>query len=149
MTVSIIIPAYNAERYLAYTIESVLAQTLDSWELVIVNDGSDDTTAAIAGSHAIRDGRIRVVEQPNKGVAGARNRGFAEASTLSQYVAFLEDDDIWAQDALEALLSMLEAHPQLVAANGLSRVVDAQGQPIEPGELELWGRRRRGVVGRR
>ena len=72
MKVSIIIPAYNAERYLARTLESVLAQTFTAWELVIMDDGSRDGTKGIAEAYAAKDRRIRVAHQQNAGVAVAR-----------------------------------------------------------------------------
>ena len=75
--VSIIVPAYNGEKYLGRTLDSVLAQTVTDWELIISDDGSTDETTAIAARHAKDDRRIRVVTAANGGVARARNRGLA------------------------------------------------------------------------
>src|SRR2546421_13123372 len=103
--VSVVIPVYNGERYLAEAIESVLAQTICTWELVIVDDGSADGTPGVAQRYAGRDARIRVVRQANGGVAAARNRGMQETDPSSEYVIFLDHDDVWEIDALETLLA--------------------------------------------
>jgi glycosyltransferase involved in cell wall biosynthesis len=149
MRVSVIIPAHNAEPFLERTLESVLAQTFGDWELVIVDDGSTDGTAAIVEAYVMRDPRLHVVRQTNAGTAAARNRGLAEARPASQYITFLDHDDVWERDTLEVLVDTLDAHPEAVAVNGLSRIVDDRGEPCEPGKLEVWGRRRCGVVGNR
>jgi colanic acid/amylovoran biosynthesis glycosyltransferase len=147
--VSIVVPAYNGRRYLAQTLDRVLTQTFSDWELVIVDDGSTDATAAVAEEYAKRDPRVRVVRQANTGVAGARNRGFAETRADFPYVIFVDQDDLWEEDALERLLHTLEAHPAAVAAHGLSRFIDRYGGLTLPGELEVWGRHRMGVTGNR
>ncbi len=97
--VSIITPAYNGERFLRRTIESVLAQRYDNWEQIIVDDGSTDSTAAIAQQYAAADPRIRYFYQPNQRQAAARNRGLAEAR--GELVAFLDQDDLWLPEKLE------------------------------------------------
>jgi glycosyltransferase involved in cell wall biosynthesis len=149
MRTSIVVPAYNAAPFLGQAVESVLAQTVGDWELVVVDDGSTDGTAAAARASAGRDPRIRLVQQPNGGQAQARNRGLAETSAASPYLIFLDADDVWEREALEVLLAALEADPSAEAASGLSRYIDERGLPFEPGELEVWGRRRSGVAGRR
>ena len=73
--VSVIVPCYNAEAYLASCAESVFAQTEQSWELLLVNDGSTDGTSALCRALAEKDGRVRVIEQENAGVSAARNAG--------------------------------------------------------------------------
>lgn len=149
MSISIVIPTYNAEAHLGQTLDSVLAQTVADWELVLVDDGSTDGTVDVARAYADRDRRFRIVLQENRGTALARNRGLAEATGRSDYIVFLDHDDLWERDALETLLRELQADPEAVAASGLSRVVDERSNPTEPGELEVWGRRRQGVVGGR
>jgi CDP-glycerol glycerophosphotransferase len=121
MGITVIIPAYNAERYLEQTVQGVLAQTVSDWELVIVDDGSADGTALVAQSYAKPDPRIRVVRQANHGIAAARNRGLAESDTSCEFVIFLDHDDLWERDALELLREELRAHPGAAAANGLNR----------------------------
>ncbi|MGI8549509.1 MAG: glycosyltransferase [Dehalococcoidia bacterium] len=147
--VSITIPAYNGAEFLGQTIAGVQAQTFPGWELVVVNDGSTDNTGDAARAVAERDARIRVVDQANAGVGAARNRGPNGRSSDSEFVIFLDQDDVWEKDALEVLIMALDRHPSAVAANGLSRTIDRQGELITPGELEMWGRQRWGVAGAR
>jgi glycosyltransferase involved in cell wall biosynthesis len=93
--VSCVIPAYNAERFLADAIESILAQTHALFEVIVVDDGSTDGTAGIAGRY--RD-RVRCVTQANAGLAAARNAGVGAAS--GDFVAFLDADDLWLPEKL-------------------------------------------------
>ncbi len=89
--VSVIIPVYNRGRYLEEAMASVLSQTLESLELIIVNDGSTDDSAEVAHRFVAKDPRVKYYEQENKGVSAARNRGLAEAS--GRYIYFLDSDD--------------------------------------------------------
>src|SRR5258708_22538511 len=75
--VSVVIPAYNRDRFVGLTIESVVAQTFVGWEAVVYDDGSTDRTLEVAGAYAERDSRIKVARGPNQGVAATRNRGLA------------------------------------------------------------------------
>lgn len=145
MQISIIVAAYNAERYLAETLESVQAQTHQDWELVIIDDGSRDATAAIAQKYAARDGRIRVISQANGGVSSARNQGLAELGPASEAISFLDSDDLWEPNTLETLAHALEASPHAPAAHGVARIVNEQGLPCRNGEPETWGRDRKGI----
>jgi glycosyltransferase involved in cell wall biosynthesis len=140
--ISIVVPAYNAERYLAATVDSVLCQTCPEWELVLVDDGSTDATPDIASAFATRDARIRLVRQDNMGMAGARNSGFGRTNPASQYIVFLDADDTWEPDALALLVSALEAQPSAVGAHGLYRSMDALGRTdaAPPDEATSWGR---------
>ena len=134
--ISIIVPAYNAEKYLATTLDSVLAQTFSAWELLIINDGSVDGTAAIAGGYAASDPRVRLISQTNSGVSAARNYGFHLSCASTEFVIFLDADDVWEPGALALLLAVLNAHPEAPAAYGLARYVGKAGEPIEPGVCE-------------
>ena len=131
MSIAVVIPAYNAERYLMSAIESVLAQTVSDWELVIVNDGSQDSTASIAARHTAQDRRIKLVDQENRGVASARNAGFAYLSSKAEYVCFLDADDSLEPAALGLLKKALDYHQHIVAAHGKPRYVDNDGGPAE------------------
>lgn len=147
--ISIVIPAYNAEQYLGEAVESVLAQSRSDWELVIVDDGSTDGTPALAGQYASRDARISAVHQANAGMAEARNRGFRETNAGSQYVIFLDADDIWEEDILGVLGTALWANPKAVAAHGLPRYTNAQGR-VDPSLTdEMLARGRPRIAGRR
>ena len=110
--VSIIMPCYNAAAHLTQSVGSVLAQTFSGWELITVDDGSDDTT--LSWLRAQTDPRIQVHTQPNQGVSAARNAGLALAR--GQYVAFLDADDTWAPAFLASLFAALQARPDAVLA---------------------------------
>lgn len=93
--VSIIIPVFNASKYLEGTLVSVQKQTFSDWELIAVDDGSQDNSAEIVRTFAAGDPRIRLVQQPNAGVANARNRGYRESNPQTSYLIFLDNDDTW------------------------------------------------------
>ncbi len=97
--VSIVIAAYNAERFLANTIESALAQTYRNFEVCVVDDGSTDDSGVLIESFARRDGRVRIQRQPNRGQAAAKNAGIAMAR--GSLIAFLDADDMWLPQKLE------------------------------------------------
>lgn len=104
--VSIIIPCYNAARWLAETLESALAQTWPACEIIVVDDGSTDTSVAVAQSFAGRG--VQVLTQPNAGAAAARNAGLRRAR--GAYVQFLDADDLLAPDKIERQVRLLQAH---------------------------------------
>ena len=147
--VSIIVPAYNSEKYLAATLQSVLGQTRQDWELVVVNDGSTDQTGTIAETFARRDHRIRVVHQENAGVSEAMNRGFAETGTDYEYCIFLDSDDTLEPTALEILLHALEKDRAAVAAHGMMRYIDSEGRPLAIDGRYFHPTHRRGIQGHR
>jgi len=110
MTVSIVTPAWNATPWLAETCASVLAQTHEDWEWLIVDDGSTDGTAALLDELASQDSRVRPLgDGVNRGAAGARNVGLAAAT--GTHIAFLDCDDRWEPNKLHAQLAYLDAHP--------------------------------------
>jgi glycosyltransferase involved in cell wall biosynthesis len=92
-TVSVITPAFNAAPYVRETLDSVLAQTFTDFEVIVVDDGSTDETAAIVDWYAQRDPRVRVVRQANRGIAAARNTAIAHAR--GRFLALLDSDDLW------------------------------------------------------
>jgi glycosyltransferase involved in cell wall biosynthesis len=104
--VSIIIPAYNAERYIAETVESVLAQSFRDLECIVIDDGSTDRTAEIAGGFGER---VRYIRQENAERSAARNRGLAVAS--GEYIGFLDADDILLPEKIREQGDFLDAHP--------------------------------------
>ena len=121
MDISVIIPVYNGERYLAQAIESVLAQTLPPSEIIVIDDGSTDGSVAIAERFAEQ---VRIDQQENRGAASARNRGvdLAKGSLL----AFLDADDLWTSDKLRLQVDALEKDP------GLAMVLGKVTQFISP-----------------
>jgi glycosyltransferase involved in cell wall biosynthesis len=104
---SVLIPAHNSEAYLPETLDSLLGQTFGAWEAVVVDDGSSDRTAEIVRGYAARDHRIRLFQQPARGVAAARNRGLNECR--GAFVAFLDADDLWRPDKLERQLAAAQS----------------------------------------
>lgn len=103
MKISVILPCYNAERYLNACFESLFAQSMRDFEVIFIDDGSLDGSLAIARRCAGRDDRIRVFAQENQGVSAARNLGLSHAR--GEWITFVDGDDILPPDALETLLS--------------------------------------------
>lgn len=100
--VSIIVPVYNAEKYLQECVESVLCQTLSDIELILVDDGSTDSSPALCDQYAVQDHRVKVIHKPNGRAASARNAGLRAAS--GEYVAFVDADDWISPDMYEKML---------------------------------------------
>ena len=112
---TVVIPAYNSGRFLAETLDSVLAQTVPAHEIIVVNDGSTDDTAAVAERYAERTaGRVIHHRQENRGVSAARNAGIGRAT--GDWIAFLDADDLWELQFLERVrpLCLAEPRPALV-----------------------------------
>jgi glycosyltransferase involved in cell wall biosynthesis len=128
--VSVIIPAYNVERYIAQAIASVLAQSWTDFELLVIDDGGADASAAIA--RATPDARVRVISQPNRGLAGARNTGIRAAQ--GQYLAFLDADDLWAPSKLAQHVAHLDADPDVGVSYSASAFINDAGQPLHYGQ---------------
>jgi hypothetical protein len=126
--ISVIIPTHNGERTLGETIESVLRQTFTNWELIVIDDGSTDSTPAILSQ--IADSRLKVFSYDNAGVAASRNRGLAHAS--GAFVAFLDHDDLWTPDKLQAQCRALQRNPQAAVAYSLVDCIDASGHFLHP-----------------
>ncbi|HHX71152.1 MAG TPA: glycosyltransferase family 2 protein [Gallicola sp.] len=104
---SVVIPLYNKELSISNTIQSVLNQTFQDFEIVVVNDGSTDNSLQVV--EKINDSRIRIINKPNGGVSSARNRGIKEAKY--DWIAFLDGDDLWIDNHLETLKDMIETNP--------------------------------------
>jgi glycosyltransferase involved in cell wall biosynthesis len=104
--VSVIIPVYNAERYIEQTVRSVFDQTLQDFEIIILNDGSKDSSGNIIQQLQQQDGRIIYIPKPNTGVSDTRNIGISKAH--GKYLAFLDADDIWKPDNLAKKMKALE-----------------------------------------
>lgn len=106
MKISVIIPVYNVESYLAECIESVLCQTYKDYEIILVDDGSTDSSGEICDRYASQDSRIRVIHKENGGLSDARNCGLKEVS--GEYTLFLDSDDFLAETALGDTVSIME-----------------------------------------
>lgn len=105
---SVVIPLYNKELSIGNTIQSVLDQTYQEFEIVVVNDGSTDNSLQIV--EQINDPRIRIINKPNEGVSSARNRGIKEAKY--EWIAFLDGDDLWKINHLEEVVRMMSIFPE-------------------------------------
>jgi glycosyltransferase involved in cell wall biosynthesis len=114
--ISIIVPCYNYGAYLGEAIDSIRAQTYENWEMLIVDDGSKDDTAAVAKQHAALDGRIRYHYQSNKGLSAARNTGLALAR--GEYLQLLDADDYLAPTKLELQAKTLVENPNVSLVYG-------------------------------
>ncbi|HZH25795.1 MAG TPA: glycosyltransferase family A protein [Azospirillaceae bacterium] len=125
--VSVLIPAYNAARFIAAAVQSAQAQTLRDIEIVVVDDGSQDATAAIVAELADKDPRIRLLRQRNMGVSAARNKGLKAAR--APYVAPLDADDLWRHDKLERQLAAANA-PEVGLVYTWSTHVDEDSRVI-------------------
>lgn len=126
--VSIVVPVYNAEKYITEALDCVRAQTYGCWELLLVEDGSSDGTLERIREYMERtgDGRIRLIRQSaNQGVARARNRGVAEAQ--GRYIAYLDADDLWMPEKLERELAFMEEKQAAFAFTGYE-FADEQGR---------------------
>ena len=104
--VSVIIPAYNVEEYITEAIKSVQKQTYPHWELLVINDGSTDSTEAKISQAAMSDSRVRLINQANGGSSRARNTGLDNAR--GAYIAFLDGDDLWKSTFLDEMLATKE-----------------------------------------
>lgn len=105
--ISVIVPVYNVEKYLHRCVESILSQTLDDFELILVDDGSKDNSGTICDEYARKDFRVKVFHKKNSGLSAARNTGLEKA--LGKYVIFVDSDDYWADvNCLDYLYKLIE-----------------------------------------
>lgn len=128
--ISIIIPTYNAARFLKETINSVLIQTYTSIELIIVIDGATDNSEEIARNYE-SDSRVMVISKPNTGVSDTRNVGFK--ASKGDYIAFLDADDVWLPTRLETMLKAFEENPDAGLVHTDMAVINEES--IETGEI--------------
>ncbi|MEB3178365.1 MAG: glycosyltransferase family A protein [Nostocaceae cyanobacterium] len=126
-TVTIIMPAYNAAPYLAESIESVLAQTFQDFELLIIDDGSQDNTAEIARQYCEKDYRVKLFSQPNQGVSNTRNKGIKMAK--GEYIAFFDADDLWMPEKLAAHIEHFKSSSELGLSFARVEFMTFDGKP--------------------
>ena len=122
-TISVIIPAYNAERTILETIASVQQQTFSDLELIVVDDGSTDRTLELL--HSVTDERLKIFSYQNAGVSVARNRGISHAT--GEFIGFLDADDLWTPDKLETQLTALQQHPEAGVAYSWTYFMNEKG----------------------
>ena len=126
--VSVLMTVFNAERYIERAIKSIINQTLERWELLIINDGSTDRSENIAKQLAVYDKRIKVVSKKNEGIVSSANLGLTMVS--APYVARMDADDISHPTRLEKQLHFLEANPNCVAVGSYVQLIDSRGLRI-------------------
>lgn len=126
--VSIIVPVYNAEKYLGYTITSILKQTYQNIEIILVNDGSKDDSLIICQNYAAIDDRIKVLDIPNGGVSNARNCGI-ESST-GKYIQFVDSDDVIAENMTERLVETMYVYEADMVICGMRYMVLEGNRPV-------------------
>ena len=125
--ISIIMPAYNSEGTIEESIRSIISQTYEHWELIVINDASKDRTADVISSCAAKDKRIRILTNPsNRGVSYSRKRGVDAAD--GEWIAFLDSDDLWTSDKLEKQMASLIAHNADLSYTA-SAFIKADGTP--------------------
>lgn len=129
--ISVIIPCHNGERFLAEAIESVLAQTVPASEIIVIDDGSTDSTKAIATRYA----QVRYLYQPQQGVSRARNN--ALAASQGEYIVFLDHDDRLLPHAFELAIASFQLYPDCGFVFGTCRNINADGMPIEAAERSV------------
>lgn len=126
--VSIIVPVYNAEKYLGYTITSILKQTYKNIEIILVNDGSKDDSLIICQNYAAIDDRIKVLDIPNGGVSNARNCGI-ESST-GKYIQFVDSDDVIAENMTERLVETMYVYEADMVICGMRYMALEGNRPV-------------------
>jgi len=125
--VSVIMPAYNSEKYIVDAIESVLNQTYPDFELIVIDDGSKDRTFEIITFYSQKDSRVKVLQNDkNSGVSLTRNRGISLAK--GEWIAFLDSDDIWAKEKLEKQIKCVHTQNADFVFTGVS-YIDETGKP--------------------
>jgi glycosyltransferase involved in cell wall biosynthesis len=124
--VSVLMPVYNAEHYVAEAVRSVLDQSFTDFEFLILDDGSTDGSLRILQEYAARDPRIRVIARPNTGIVGALNDLLAEAR--GELIARMDADDICRPDRFARQVALLRDHPEIVAVGGAIQEIDERGR---------------------
>jgi glycosyltransferase involved in cell wall biosynthesis len=140
--VGIVIPAFNAERFLLATLESVRDQDYPNLLCHIVDDGSTDATASIAIQFCATDSRFDIESIPNRGQSTANNLGFDRLADEVDYVCYLDSDDVLRPNALSQLVAAAERSPESVGSHGVAERIDADGRPLPELRFEEWGRGR-------
>jgi glycosyltransferase involved in cell wall biosynthesis len=127
---SIIVPAFNGQRFLAETLEHICKQTFRAWELIVVDDGSSDGTSEIGSHYSALDSRVRMIRQPNAGLSRARNFGFRSSNPAYDYVLFIDADDLLVSDALEHLIGALRHKVESPACHGAAAYIDERSNAM-------------------
>ena len=125
--VSVVIPVYGVERYIKEALDSVIAQTYNNLEIIVVDDQSPDNSIEIV-QNSYTDSRIRIIQQKNRGLAGARNTGIRNAN--GSYIAFLDSDDFWQANKIEEHIATMQANMSCGVSFSASRFVDDNSESL-------------------
>jgi glycosyltransferase involved in cell wall biosynthesis len=128
--VSIIIPAYNAERFIGETLRSIQEQTQPNWEAIVVDDNSTDNTAEVVAAYQALDPRIRYHKAPSRGGRASVNRNIGILLSKGEYITFMDADDIYYPDGLEILLAPLQQNPAMNASMAFPYYCDSDLNPL-------------------
>ncbi|WP_052464758.1 glycosyltransferase family 2 protein [Geoalkalibacter subterraneus] len=134
--VSVVMPVYNSEKYLRPSVESILNQTFQDFEFIIINDGSTDSSGTILKEYSKSDQRIKLIEQENKGIVSALNFGFEMSD--SEYVIRMDSDDISMPYRIEHQLKFMDSHPGVGASSSVFEVIDEFGELVVTDKGELF-----------
>lgn len=129
--ISVVLPVFNGEKTIFETVQSILNQTFDNWELIIINDGSQDSTLDIIQKFESAEPRLRIFSYPNAGLAASRNRGIA--LSLGEYISFIDADDLWTSNKLKSQLTALQDNPKAFVAYSWTDYIDADGKFVKSG----------------
>ena len=127
--ISVIIPVYNGEKTIKETIQSVLNQSFSDFEIIVINDGSQDRTLEVVSG--IKDSRLKVFSYSNAGVSASRNKGIYHA--VSEHISFIDADDLWTYDKLETQFKALQDNPKAAVAYSWTNWIDESGKFLRPG----------------
>jgi glycosyltransferase involved in cell wall biosynthesis len=128
-TISVVVPAYNGERTILKTLESIKKQTFSDFEIIVIDDGSTDRTVELVNT--VKDERIKIFSYKNGGLPVARNRGIAHAQ--GEYIAFIDADDLWTPDKLASQLEALQNNPKAGLAYSWTNYMDDNAENVYQG----------------
>lgn len=126
--ISIVVPVYNVEKYLERCIDSILAQTFTDFELLLINDGSKDSSGLICDKYAEKDSRIRVFHKENGGVSRARNLGISNAR--GRWLCFIDSDDWVDKEYLHCFGDVFNYSDDIIVIQGMERIDGIQGRTL-------------------
>lgn len=128
--VSIVMPCYNGANFIKETIDSVLSQTYKNWELLVIDDGSKDSSRSIVSEYASNDSRIKLIKQQNAGSAVARNNGIRHSK--GQYLALLDSDDVWLPGFLKSQIKFIRQKDAVCVCSSYSRIDEQSNDILKP-----------------
>lgn len=127
--ISIVIPSYNQAKYIAYNLDSILAQTYSNFEVIFIDDGSKDNTAEILKNYTEKDSRIKYFHQNNSERAVARSHGISKAN--GKYICLVDSDDTWLPHKLETQLAAMENDPEIILCYAPVNRIDIENKPLK------------------